>query len=1273
MHDPNRLIKWLVIIAMVVVSLAVLYPPSEKLKGGIDLVGGTSLLFEIDTAGLDASMQRDLASRVMRVLKERIDPKGQMNLEWRPVGSTRLEIRMPRPPKEALARRELYNQAVERLSGLNLKRRDVEEALNASGTERETRLAALQRGVKERAPLIAAVADAFAAHTSAQAVGEASAIAAASAAYEKAMSDLMASVMPLSRFNDVVALSTGEKRNAEVQKLRTEFPSYDAGEEREPGGKLLTKATTAYDAWAAYKADLEDPSDLKRRLRGAGVLEFRILADRDPTSPTNTMDARPELRLPIKKYAEQLAKYGPRPKAGDRFRWFALEDVLKFTNTTNIADFEAKRSSPNQPIIEEYAGRYYVLMHNDAEYGMLQGSGKSKTWSLRQAYPDRNPLTGENVVAFALDARGGRQFGELTGPNVNRQLCIMLDNTAISHANIRERITDRCQISGRFSPEDVQYLVGTLEAGSLPARLKETPLSEQTIGPSLGETNREHGVRASYWGAGLTIVFVLFYYGLAGGGGTTIALSLNLLFTLAIMGTMQATFTLPGIAGLLLSIGMAIDANVLIFERIREERTRGVVFKKALLLGYDKAFSAIFDGNLTTMITCVILGFVGSEEIKGFAITLGIGIAMSMFTALTVTKLIYTTLLSQGWLNDFSMRKLIGVPTVNWMGLRRVFWPTSTVAVVAGLGLFFWMSFVRTESFFDIEFLGGTSLQIDLKPGLAMTDEQIRQVISAGEGDKARSAVQWLRSAADGLGEATAAQGETPGQFTLTAKELSGDQTATLMRRPLESALERDGVSASGPTATFVCRPGSMTLEGFRAAVATAADQVRAAADRIRSARVQSVGEQEEGIGGLSYEVVTVETNRPVLQTAILAVLGDKLSIQRGIRFTAIRDEELTKDSFFVIESDDQYLSDVISGDAGFDVRGYRGGVAIQVDLASGESPIAVGEFERRVREVGLQPEFEQFRARDWTVFPLGPSVTQSGKSEEYRQFVVCSVDESVSYDDDPQLWTDSVARPELSLVEAALGSEKSLSKVVQFAPQIAGQTRNRAMFAIVLSMVGIGAYVWLRFGTRNYALAILVTMVHDVCIVLGLIAASHWIHDTFLGSLLMIDDFKFDLTMLAAVLTIIGYQLNDTIVVFDRIRESLGRTGALSANLVNDSINQTMSRTILTATLVTLTVITLYLFGGDGVHGFAYAMLIGTIAGTYSTIAVAVPLVCSPMLLRNIVTLLVGLGCIGMAFAVAGAGALGLALSGMIALLCVWTLSRSWRGGAARPAGQPA
>ncbi len=1245
MHDPNRLIKWLLIIGLVVLSLVILYPPSRKLKGGIDLVGGTSLLFDIDTSGLSSNEQRELSTRVMQILKERVDPKGQMNLEWRPVGSTRLEIRMPRPPKEALARRELYNQSLDQLTELNLRRRDVEEALNAAESERPVRVGALAYGVKERTPLLSAVSIAYAAHTTAQAGGNEAAMSAASAAYEKAMSDLLATSMPVSRFNDIVALSTGEKRDAELEKLRKEFPSYDL-EGAGPDAKLMTKAVAAYDAWSEDKTDLEDPSDLKRRLRGAGVLEFRILAERDPSSTEQIRSPKPHLNQPIKKYRDQLARFGPKPRGGDNYRWFAVQDVLKFTNSTDMAAFEANRASAIE-IIEEYAGRYYVLMHNDAEYGLLQGAGKAKSWSLRTAYPDRNPLTGENIVSFSLDARGGRLFGELTGANVERQLCIMLDNSAVSHATIRERITERCQVSGKFTPEDVMYLVGTLEAGSLPARLKETPLSEQTVGPSLGETNRRHGLTASLWGAALVVVFIVFYYGIAGGGGTTIALSLNLLLTLAIMALMQATFTLPGIAGLLLSIGMAIDANVLIFERIREERVRGVVFKKALILGYDKAFSAILDGNVTTMITCLILGFVGSEEIKGFAITLGIGIAISMFSALTVTRLIYTTLVSKDVLKDFSMRRLIGVPKIDWIALRRVFWPASTVAVIAGLGLFMWMSTAGKESFYDIEFLGGTSVQVDLKPEFRIKDEEVREIITATEGE-GQSAVQWLTQAADRLVAATSADGDTPGQFTLTSDTLSGDQMAALMRKPLDGSLERDGVSTSGKTARFIGKPGSLDLNAFRKAMALGAEQARTAADRLRSARVQSVGEGEAE-QGLSYEVVTVETNRPVVQAAILAVLGDRLSVQRAIRFKTARDEDLTKEPFFVIEADDQYLSDVIGGEGSFDVRSYRGGVVIKAELDPTESPLALAEFERRLREVGLQPEFEQLRGREWTVFPLGQGTAVAGGGTAYRQFAVAAVDDTLSYDDDSNLWTESVARTELALVEAALGSEKSFSKVVQFAPQIAGQTRNRAFFAIALAMLGIGAYVWLRFGTRDYGLAILVTMVHDVCLVLGLIAASHWVYDTFPAKLLMIDDFKFDLTMLAAVLTIIGYQLNDTIVVFDRIRENRGRTGTLSAALINESINQTMSRTILTATLVTLTVITLYIFGGEGIHGFAFAMLIGTIAGTYSTIAIAVPLVYRPKLLANIVLLIVTLGLIGLVLLMSDQATVRLVLSGLV------------------------
>jgi len=1271
MHDPNRLIKWLLIIALVVISLAVLYPPNEKLKGGIDLVGGTSLLFEIDTTGLDPSMQRDLSTRVMRILKDRVDPKGQMNLEWRPVGNTRLEIRMPRPPKEALDRRDLFNKAVERLGALNIKRRDVEEALNATGAERAALLAALERGVKERTPLITAAVNAFDAQTAAQVGGEAAAITTASAAYEKAMSDLLATSLPLSRFNDVVALPTGEKRDAELAKLRSEFPSYDGGEDRDATSKLLTKTVAAYDAWAANKADLEDPSDLKRRLRGAGVLEFRILADRDPGSPENAASADPQLKLPIKKFSDQLAKYGPKPKGGDRYRWFPLEDVLKFTNSDNIADFETKRTAPGYPIIEEYAGHHYVLMHNDPQYGLLQGSGKAKTWALRTAYPDRNPLTGENVVSFALDARGGRQFGELTGANVKRQLCIVLDSTAISHATINERITDRCQISGKFTPEQVQYLVGTLEAGSLPARLKETPLSEQTVGPSLGETNRRNGVTACVWGGALVALFILFYYGLAGGGVANIALVLNLLLTLAIMSLMQATFTLPGLAGLILTVGMAVDANVLIFERVREERARGVIFKKAINAGYDRAFSAIFDSNLTTLISCIILGFVGSEEVKGFAIALGFGLVTSMFTALFCTRLAFNSLVAKGWLHDLHMQKLIGIPSIDWVGLRRYFLPVSGVAVSLSLILFIYTSVRHTERLYDIEFLGGTSVQLDLKPGVALTDDKIRDAISSENRADGPSAVQWLLNAADQLAAATASDGEVPGQYTLTSKDLSGDQLGVLMRKAIEPKVERDGISSSGPTARFDSRPGALTLATFQGAVAQAADEARNAANRLRGARVQTVGEGTASDEGLSFEVVTVETNRPLVQSAILAVLGDQLAVQRAIRFNAVVDADLTRDAFFVIEADDQYLSDVIGGDARFDVRRFRGGVAVQVALDAGEPPLPREELERRLREVGLQAEFEQYRSREWTVFPIGAGTVRPDRTTGYKQFVVCALDESILYDDDATLWTESLAKTELAHVQAALGSEKSLSKVIQFAPQIAGQTQNRALFAMILAMASIAVYIWMRFGNRDFGFAVLVALVHDVAITLGVIALSHYVYNTFIAKALLFNDFKIDLAMVAAVLTVIGYSLNDTIVVFDRIRENKGRTGSLSPKLINESLNQTLSRTVLTSLTVFFVVFVLYIFGGTGVHGFSVALLIGVISGTYSTVGIAVPLVYKPKLLANVVLVMVAVGLVGLVFLVADNSIVRWVVSGLIVVGTVAALFRGARSSTYLPARQ--
>ncbi len=1249
MNDPNRLMKWLLIIGLVVLSLVILYPPDEKLKGGIDLVGGTSMLFEIDTTGLEPNQMRDLSTKVMQVLKDRVDPNGQRNLEWRPVGNTRLEIRMPRPPKKAIERRELYNTAIERLAEMHLSRFEVESALNDGGDNREALIAKLVKGVDERVPLIEKLQEAYRAFSAIDREADLAGSDTAKAGYEVAMSDLLATSMPINRLTDILSLKISPRRDTELEKLRAEFPSYDSSD-----GKRLTTVEDAYALWAKNKADLEDPSDLKRLLRGAGVLEFRILADRDAASPTNTT----EPSQPIARYADQLAKLGPRPQAGDRFIWLPIDDILRFTRADNIEDFESTQDAPGRPIIEAYAGRYYVLFHNDANMSMLQAKGTGARWKLLSAYPDRDPMTGENVVSFGLDPHGGQQFGELTGNNKGRQLCIVLDNTAMSSARINERITTRCQITGGFTLERAQNLVRILDAGSLPARLRETPLQEQTVGPSLGESNRVKGLRAAAIGGISVAVFILLYYGIVAGGMANVALAMNLLMVLAIMALVQATFTLPGIAGLILTVGMAVDANVLIFERFREERDRGVIFKKALNAGYDKAFSTIFDANITTLLTCVILGFVGSEEVKGFAIVLGIGIVTSMFTSLFVTRLAFNTLIAKGMLKDLSMRRIIGHLTVDWLGMYRSFVPISIIAVSLGLTMFFGLTKVNKEAVFDIEFLGGTSIQIDFKEGIVMKDQEVTDAITSID---ATSAAGWLRSAADSLASATAAPGEQPGQFTLTSDELSGMQLGDLMREALGSDIDRDGIQVKGRTATFIAKSGQMVMAGFEQARVNAEEGMRRAGDRLGGARVQSVTDTEGAEDkGPSYEISTIETNRDMVQTAVLAVLGDKLAVQRSINFEIVEDPELTRAGYFVVEADDHFLSDVIGGDATYDVRRFRGGAAIQVALDANEEPISLQEVDRRLREVSLQPEYDQLRTLDSVVFPLGNVVKNTDGQDAYNSFAVLAVDEALLYDNDPAQWETSLAQIKLAQVQAALGSEKSFSKVIAFAPQIAKQTKNRAIFAAVLAFAAIVAYLWLRFGSKDYGLAAIVCLVHDVSITLGLVAFSHFIFNTFIGKALMISDFKIDLPMIAALLTVVGYSLNDTIVVFDRIRENKGKVGKLNHSLINTSINQTLSRTLLTSFTTAMVVLVLYVFGGQGVHGFSFALLIGVVVGTYSSIAVAAPLLHRPVILRRVVTIIVGLSVVGIIYAEVPNATAQLVCAGITVALVIYSLMRS-------------
>lgn len=256
---------------------------------------------------------------------------------------------------------------------------------------------------------------------------------------------------------------------------------------------------------------------------------------------------------------------------------------------------------------------------------------------LRNATATVDPQTGKYVVAFELDKKGAKKFGKITTDNTFQRLAILLDNKVISAPQIREPITGgQGNISGNFTPESANDLAVLLRAGSLPAPIKI--IEERSVGPSLGLDSIESGKKALILGFTLVIVFMFIRYRIFG-LFADIAMIFNLLIIISVLSLIEGTLTMPGIAGIVLTVGMAVDANVLVFERIREELDSGRSSLNSIDLGYKQAFKTIIDANLTTLIAAILLFNYGSGPIKGFAVTLSIGILSSMFSALMLTRL----------------------------------------------------------------------------------------------------------------------------------------------------------------------------------------------------------------------------------------------------------------------------------------------------------------------------------------------------------------------------------------------------------------------------------------------------------------------------------------------------------------------------------------------------------------------------------------------------------------------------------------------------------
>jgi preprotein translocase subunit SecD len=302
-----------------------------------------------------------------------------------------------------------------------------------------------------------------------------------------------------------------------------------------------------------------------------------------------------------------------------------------------------KKKDPKTGLLVD-AGGYFVERRAQVTGDMLADA---------RAIPDQ--MNAQYYVLMRLDNRGKRIFERLTRENVGKALAIVLDDVIFSAPVIQEPIPGgEARITGNFTPEEARDLAIVLREGALPAPV--TIIENRAVGPSLGSDSITQGIRATVLGGTLVVLFLVVYYRLSG-LIAILALLLNLVIMMGALALPElgATLTLPGIAGIILTLGMAVDANVLIFERIREELRLGKSVGAAVDAGFNRAFSAILDSNVTTVIAALVLFQFGTGPVKGFAVTLTIGIVVSMFTAIFVSKTVFATILRMRRVNNLSI------------------------------------------------------------------------------------------------------------------------------------------------------------------------------------------------------------------------------------------------------------------------------------------------------------------------------------------------------------------------------------------------------------------------------------------------------------------------------------------------------------------------------------------------------------------------------------------------------------------------------------------
>ena len=1148
------------ILAIFVIGVCVwqVFPIDKKIRLGKDLRGGVSMVYAVSMPASGDSQR--VLTQVVESLKRRVNPRGILDISLQPQGLDRIEVVMPLPSPEVRALGDEYKSQLDSLGAqMTITVNELDQALAAgiatslapprradklaaTGSRSDT-LIALQAASDELGTSRGAYQQAIEANSEANALAVIEErIATAEIRAQALRATIAGSNIDTARLKRVLAMSnvrpfvrdakgnvavgsdgtretTASPRELELNLLKSQLIDYSAD--------IDTIAQLQLD-YASKVTGYDDPEDLKRLLRGAGVLEFHIAVSASGPEGVNPDEMR-----------KQLAERGPSGTDSPIARWFPINDPKQWGDGPEA--IESFLANPdvylrNRDMVgAKYDGIPYALLYVTDAMSLDHLGGRQ--WSMKNVFQTQDEL-GRVAVAFQLDPSGGQLMARLTGSNIGRPMGIVLDGELFSAPSLNSLIPGNGQITGSFTNEEIEYLIRVLQGGELEAKLLPEPISVSILGPALGRENLERGLWAVALSAIATALLMALYY-FGAGIVADIAVFLNVAMIFGIMAAIDGTFTLPGLAGIALVIGMAVDANVLIYERTREELIDNKEpLKNALTLGFSRAFNAIFDGNVTHLIVSVVLYKLAATEVKGFALTMMIGVCTTLFTALFCTRIMYAILV-----NWFGLKRLPMMPTVfpsmmkvlrpnfDWLSMRWVYWSASAVVVVICIGLC-WSS-------------GRAMLETEFRGGVTMT----------------------LMTRKAEVGEPASSSGRL-----------------LLNREVVEKRVHEIGERSSD-----------------------------AVIQELRVANILTVGEATPEGGSTAFQVkvsnpAQLESGQTVTETLVTAVAGEfaeSLDIGKPIQFAG-------SDAIEGVAQTQAITTDTIGASIGKPAitdssRDFVGGVVIVLnDL---QPPISIEDAQARIGRMRKQPDFSAISARPTQVVGL-TLADPTNPARGWSSVAVMVTDSTALLTKvDAATWERVVAKPEWDLVKAAFTSKLSLDQVNSFSPVVAANLAASAIVAIIVSLIGMILYIWLRFSSFRYSMATITAVAFNVVVCLGALSLSLRLEGTEFARWTLMQGFRIDLNVIAGLLTIIGYSLNDTIVILDRIRENKGKLHYASWTTVNSAINQTFSRTIMTGGVTLVSAGVLYLYGGPAIQPFAFTFIVGLLAGTVSSVVIAAPL----------------------------------------------------------------